>query len=143
MPNYYKKLNRINKNNSSKQQETTTDITEPFDFDRQQIDLADTEVNNVHFPPWYTSTHGLSRPDSPMPSSNDRYQFLIQNCLEDDKRKHTVDRTDAQVLARYAIYIIITFLNMQAYRKALFGLAFVYKHYIFGCFEEIHVKVYW
>ncbi len=105
MPNYYKKLNRINKKTSDMKQETTSNknllTKSQFDFDKQQTDVADVQVNKVEFPPWFTSTKGLSRPNSPIPSNSDRYQFLIQNCLEDDKRKHTVERTDTQVLTRY------------------------------------------
>ena len=39
------------------------------------------EVLYVKFPPWMTSTHGLSRPCSPADETIDRYYHLLNHCV--------------------------------------------------------------
>lgn len=40
--------------------------------DQREYTAEEEAVLSVHFPPWYFSTHGLSRPATPDESDNDR-----------------------------------------------------------------------
>lgn len=44
------------------------------------------ECLNVKFPPWYTSTHGLTRPNSPEKNEENeqRYYRILNDCIEED-----------------------------------------------------------
>ncbi len=54
-----------------------------FEFDQAQDSELDQLVNQVVFPIWTTSTHGLSRPESPVEESSERYSHLIENCMSE------------------------------------------------------------
>lgn len=86
-PNY---LRRRNQDDTTSSQRTASapiqaEITEKaqFDFDQLQDSNSDRIVDHVDFPIWTTSTHGLSRPESPAEESMERYNHLIENCLDD------------------------------------------------------------
>ncbi|PVD24893.1 hypothetical protein C0Q70_15383 [Pomacea canaliculata] len=42
------------------------------------------QVLHVQFPPWYFSTHGLSRPTSPDPENKERYYTLLEQAIPPD-----------------------------------------------------------
>jgi hypothetical protein len=56
---------------------------EDFDENDETIrhDLETLKCLNVSFQPWFTSTHGLSRANSPDLSSESRYNLILDDCI--------------------------------------------------------------
>ena len=60
------------------------------------------DVLNVEFQTWFTSTHGLSRPQSPEMSSEERYYFLINNCITENMIYNLPDEQVKQIIKKCA-----------------------------------------
>ena len=52
-------------------------------FHARQNPKLDKLVLNVEFPPWFISTHGLTRPSSPTEESEQRYYFILNESIKD------------------------------------------------------------
>lgn len=85
------------------------------------------EVLHVKFPPWTTSTHGLSRPCSPTLETMDRYYHLLNNCVN---KIHLADLSKDWILN----------MQKQISNKSLFQ---VHKDYMKLFYEDMHENYYW
>lgn len=87
----------------------------------------DSTVLSVEFPPWYYSTHGLSRPSSPLDDNIPRYLHLINNCI----KINNISPLDQ------------TWLNNMLHRIAKPELVRKYKAYLKDFCTDIHENYMW
>ncbi len=85
------------------------------------------EVLYVKFPPWMTSTHGLSRPCSPSFETSERYYHLLNNCIN---KLQLADLPKDWILN----------MHKKIPNKNLFDL---HKDYMKSFNEDMHENYYW
>ena len=101
----------------------------PKNDDFGQSSSDDQVALEVMFPPWYNSTHGLSRPNSPDELSKQRYIFLLENCLED---KSILNRITQETKLNILNLIVTSGMNIEKYNKL-----------IESCFQEANEYFNW
>ena len=89
-------------------------------YSRQNI-KTDKLVMNVIFPPWFVSTHGLTRPSSPIEESEKNYYSILNESIEDTMLAGVSDETIENIESRVNSQLLksVKFSIIDHFRKEI------------------------